>query len=142
MNPLAVLRPALYTALTSPALLLAGADVPVGEYFPGAPGAAYVEIDQPTDTDAGGSAGCRQFSCTALLNVVTQFNSVQVSGNMAETIVSQIHARLRGQVLPMPDGWQCGPGQLEPALQVKETNGEQTLVRRLLRYRWALYYHL
>lgn len=141
MNPLAVLLPALHAALTAPALELAGAAVPVGQYFDVAQAGPYVEIDQPTDTDLSGASLCGPFSCTVLLNVVTQFPARAVSGLPAEALVSQINARLRGQRLPLPAGWDCQPGTLEPGLQLKETDGEQRLVRRLLRYRWNLSFH-
>jgi hypothetical protein len=148
MNPLEHLLPALFLALNSPAkpefelpdkLEWAGQEVPVNEHFDSAQPGHYVEIDQPGDTDAGGAAGCKRYSCTVLLNVVTQFDGV-VTSLPVESLVSQINARLRGQRLTLPEGWDCGPGDVT-ALQVKETDGKRPAVRRLLRYRWDVFYH-
>lgn len=143
MNPLAALLPALYTALTSPALVWAGADVPV--YQPQAPGALaghYVLLTQPTDQDAGGAAGCRQYSCTVALDVVSQFAPGAVSSLPAEHLVSDIHARLRGQRLALGSGWDCQPGRLENEVQLPELDGTTVALRRVLLYRWELFYHL
>lgn len=139
MNPTDVLIPALAAVLQAPPLTVAGVAVPVAEHFATGQAGHYVEIDQPTDTDAGGTATCRRFSVTALLNVVTQFEGVVSSGPVA-ALVDEIHARLRGQRLPLPAGWTCGPGTVEPATQLKEGDGERAAVRRLLRYRWAVEY--
>lgn len=142
MNPLAVLLPALHAKLTSPELLVNGAVVPVKEYFPLNQPGHYVEVTQPTDTDAGGGAHCPQFDCTVLLNVVTQFAGRTITRVPAESIVTQINERLRGQRLALPDGWDCSPGILS-ALQVGVEKPDQLLsIRRLLRYRWTLTYHI
>jgi hypothetical protein len=140
MNPLAVLIPALYTALTSPPLSYAGVEVPVYEHLEGNNAGHYVLLEQPSDADAGGTAGCKHFSCTVLVDVVTQFADV-VSSLPAESIVTQVHERLRGTRLALPDRWDCQPSTVEPATQLKELDGELVAVRRLLRYRWEIYYN-
>lgn len=139
MNPLAYLLPALHAALAG--LTVDGVPVFVGQFVDGNTAGHYVLIDQPTDADAGGSVGCEHFSCTVLLDVVTQFPTDQVNSLAAESLVSQINARLRRQRLALGGQWDCGPGSLEPAVQQRETDGGLTLHRRLLRYRWEVYYH-
>lgn len=139
MNPLAVLIPALYAKLAG--LSYGGQAVPVYEHLPKNSPTHYVLIEQPTDTDAGGSIGCAHYSCTVLLDVVTQFASDVVTSEPAEAIVSQIHARLRRQRLVLPAGWDCQIGLVEPATQLVELDGELLAIRRLLRYRWEVYYH-
>lgn len=143
MNPLAVLLPALYAALTTPALSQGGAAVPVHQHLLVAEAGHYVLISQPTDTDLGGATGCRRFACTVLLDVVTQFADRRVSSVPAEAIVSQVNERLRGRRLNgLLAGWEAGPGELVLSTQLEELEGELLAVRRLLRYRWELYYNL
>lgn len=139
MNPLAVLLPALNTALNTPPLQWAGVNVPATQQLNGNSEGHYVLIDQPTDTDGAGSPGCGRYSCTVLLDVVTQFEPGAVTGRVAEALVSQIHARLRGKALTLPAGWTCGLGRVEPTVQIKELDGEKYAVRRLVRYRWEIY---
>lgn len=141
MNPLAVLLPALDLALHAPPLMLAGLSVPVEQHLLANTAGHYVLITQPTDTDAGGAAGCLHYSCTVLFDVVTQFGTDLVSSQPAEQLVSQIHQRLRGQRLVLPAGWDCQPGSLEPGTQLVEELAGLRIVRRLLRYRWEIYYH-
>ena len=140
MNPLEHLLPAILTALTG--LQVAGVAVPVVEHLQGNTAGHYVLLTQPTDAEAGGAAGCVQDSCTALLDVVTQFRPGAISTLPAESLTSQINTRLRRVRLPLPPGWDCGPGRLLPTLQLTELNGELAAVRRLLRFRWEVYYDL
>lgn len=142
MNPLAVLLPALDVALNAPPLTVGGVNVPVEQRLPANTPGFYVLITQPSDTDAGGATGCEHFSCTVLLDVVTQFRTDQVSGLPAEQLVSQINQRLRRQRLALPAPWDCQPGTLEPGTQPPDELLEGlVVVRRLLRYRWEIYYH-
>jgi len=140
MNPLAVLLPALYAALASPALIWDSQPVRAYEHLPDNIPTHYVLIEQPTDADIGGSRGCQRYSCTVLLDVITQFATDLVSSVPVESLVSQIHERLRGQRLPLPKGWGCAPGVLLLASQLNELDGELLATRRLLRYRWDLTY--
>ena len=140
MNPLEHLIPAILTALAG--LTWGGVAVPVVEHLPGNEARHYVLLTQPTDAEAGGAAGCLQDSCTVLLDVVTQFRSGALSTLPAESLTSQINTRLRRVRLPLPPGWDCGPGLLLPTLQLTELTGELTAVRRLLRFRFEVYYHL
>lgn len=142
MNPLAALLPAIYRALAAPPLMWQGVEVPAGQFVNGNDAANYVLITQPTDTDAGGATGCRHFTCTVLLDVVTQFAKDRLTAAPAEAIVSQLHERLRGKRLVLPAGWDCMPGVLELVSQVEELDGELAAVRRLVRYRWEVYYNL
>lgn len=140
MNPLAVLLPAIHLALTAPPLTWQGVTVPAGQFVRGNSAGYYVLISQPTDADAPGAAGCRHYSCAVLLDVVTQFGKDLLTAAPAEAIVGQLHQRLRGVRLPLPVGWDCMPGVLELVSQVEELDGELAAVRRLVRYRWELYY--
>lgn len=140
MNPLEVLLPALYLALNTPALEWAGQPVPAEQNLPGPTAGHYVLLDQPTDADAGGATSCAHFTCTVLLQVVTQFAADAVSSRAAESLASQIHARLRGQRLDLGAEWDCQPGTVS-TLEAKGLPGELLTVRRLLRYRWEVYHH-
>ena len=139
MNPLEHLLPAILTALTG--LQVAGVAVPVVEHLPGNTAGHYVLLTQPTDAEAGGAAGCLQDSCTVLLDVVTQFRPGAISSLPAESLTTQINARLRRQRLPLPAGWDCGPGLLLPTVQLTELGTELVAVRRLLRFRFEIFYH-
>lgn len=144
MNPLAALLPALYAALATPPLQWQGVTVPVGQFVGPTWDASghYVLLTQPTDTDLGRTAGCWRFTCTVLIDVVTQFGQNALSAAPAEAIVSQVNDRLRGVRLALPLGWDCQPGTMQLASQVEETDGDLVAVRRLLRYRWDVYYNL
>lgn len=139
MNPLEHLLPAILTALAG--LSWAGVAVPVVEHLPGNAAGHYVLLTQPTDADNGGTARCLQDSCTVLLDVVTQFRPGAISTLPAEALTTQINARLRRVSLPLPPGWDCGPGLLLPTVQLTELGPELVAVRRLLRYRFEIYYH-
>jgi hypothetical protein len=141
MNPLAYLLPALLATLKAPPLEWNGAAVKVYQHLPGNEASHYVVIEQPTDADAPGSTGCDHFSCTVLLNVVTQFAEGVATSSVVESLVTQINARLRRKRLELAPGWDCQPGELTPGIELRETDGESILVRRLLRYRWEVYYN-
>lgn len=139
MNPLASLLPALATALAG--LEVEGTPVFVGQFLPANNPGHYVLIEQPTDTDAGGGAECPRFTCTVLLDVVTQFPTDLANSLPVESLVSQIHARLRRKRLALGDNWDCQPGSVEPAIQLRETDGQKLILRRPLRYRWDIRWH-
>jgi hypothetical protein len=139
MNPLADLLPALLLLLNTPALQVEGVDVVAYEHLPGNNAGHYVLVEQPTDSDAGGSTGCEHFSCTVLLNVVTQFEKGVATSSPVESLVTQINSRLRRKELDLGPAWTCGRGTLTPGTELREEDGEFLLVRRLLRYRWEVY---
>lgn len=141
MNPLAYLLPALIALLKAPPLQCDGANVGAYEHLPGNSAGHYVLLEQPTATGAGGAIACRRWSCTALVNVVTQFATDLVSSEPAETLATQVAERVEGQRLVLPAGFDCGPATLELHSELREDDGELLAVRRLLRYRWDVYYN-
>jgi hypothetical protein len=141
MNPLKYLSPALYTRLASPALTVAGVNVPVFEHLSGPEAGHYVLLQQPTHSKLPGAAGCKGWSCTALIDIITQFQPGYVSSEPGDELLDQITDRLEDQRLVIP-GFDCGPATFEPSLQtLDETDGELAAVRRLIRFRWDVYYH-
>lgn len=141
MNPLKHLSPALYARLASPALLLDGVAVPVFEHVPDNYAGHYVLLQQPTHVPAGRARGCQGWSCTALVDVITQFAAEAVSSDPVDELLDQISERLDGEPLALPTGFDCGRATFEPSLEIRETTGERVQVRRLVRYRWQVYYH-
>jgi hypothetical protein len=140
LNPFKHLSPALYARLSN-ALTLAGAVVPVHEHLPGNHAGHYVLLQQPLATRAPGSAGCQAWSCTVLVDVVTQFPTQAISSVPANELADQITELLDFQRLTVP-GYDCGPGLLETLGDAPpESIGELVVVRRLLRYRWQVHYH-
>ena len=140
MNPLKHLSPALYATLSN-ALTLGGALVPVVEHLPGTYAGHYVLLSQTTHVPEGGSQGCYGWSCTALVDIITQFPDSRVSSAPADELLDQIDALLHRQRLPLPANWECGPATFEPSLERRETDGQYPAVRRLVRFRWQVYYH-
>ena len=144
MNPLLHLLPAVYAALSRPALTWAGAPVPAFEHLAQPLAGHYVLLEQPTATGQGGGRQCRQWSCTALVDVVTQFPTDLVSSAPADALADQITDRLEGQALyGLPAGYDCGPAVLELHNELREGGAgvELAAVRRLLRFRWTVYAH-
>lgn len=139
MNPLKHLSPALYARLSN-ALTLDGEAVPVKEHWDGNYPGHYVLLQQPTHVPQGGSAGCKAWSCTALVDVITQFPDA-VSSAPVDELLDQISNLLDGQRLTLPTSWECGPATFEPSQEVNDATGGRTQVRRLVRYRWQVYYH-
>jgi hypothetical protein len=140
MDPLLRLVPAVYAALTSPALEYGSVSVPVYQHLNEPNRGHYVLLTQPTTATRSLNPNCRQWSCTLLLDVVTQFAEGAVSTIPAATIADQILTRLEGQRLSLPDRWDCGPGSVELETQLTEA-GELLALRRLIRLRWEVYYH-
>lgn len=140
MNPLAHLLPALVTLLQAPPLTWDGADVPAEEHLPGNNAGHYVLLTQPTATALSGATGCKQWSCTALLDVVTQFNTDLLDSAPAESIATQVTDRVEGTRLLLPPGFDCGPARLELHSELRDNLGELKSIRRLLRYRWDVFY--
>lgn len=141
MNPLAHLLPALITLLQAPPLTWDGADIVAEEHLPGNNAGHYVLLTQPTATELGGSPGCKQWSCTALLDVVTQFPTDLLDSAPAESIATQLTDRVEGVRLTLPAGFDCGPAQLQLHSELRDDLGELKAIRRLLRYRWEVFYH-
>ncbi|UOR07163.1 hypothetical protein MUN82_08710 [Hymenobacter aerilatus] len=141
MNPLKHLIPTLYTTLTVPPLVYDGVDIKVYEHPDSELREHYVFLQQPTFAPTAGSTGCRAWECTALIDVITQFPADQLSSEPADELADQITNRLDNVALPMPAGWQCGRGITLLGSELREDNGELRAVRRLLRYRWSVYYH-
>ena len=138
MNPLLRLSPAVVAALAG--LGYGGAAVPAGEFFVAQPAGHYVVLDQPTAVEVSGRAACKQWTCTALVDVVTQFPGPALSSAPADALAEQVLVRLQDVALALPAGWQCGPGVLELQSEARETDGARLAVRRLLRLRWAVTY--
>lgn len=141
MNPLAHLLPALITLLQAPPLTWDGADIPAEEHLPGNNAGHYVLLTQPTATALSGASGCKQWSCTALLDVVTQFPTDLLDSAPAESIATQLTDRVEGVRLALPAGFDCGPAQLQLHSELRDDLGELKAIRRLLRYRWEVFYH-
>jgi hypothetical protein len=143
LNPLAVLLPALNATLTAPPLLWQGSPVVVEQHLAGNSKGHYVLIEQPMAVDAGGSTACKRYACTALLDVVTQFRTDRISSRPAEEITSLLMDRLDSRRLALRgEGWECGPSLLEISTPLTEQVGSLVAVRRLLRYRWDVFYHM
>ncbi|GAB2958993.1 hypothetical protein GCM10027048_27730 [Hymenobacter coalescens] len=140
MDPLLRLVPAVHNALTATPLAWGASAVPVYQHLNTPHAGHYVLLTQPTSVTQSLNPSCRRWSCTVLLDVVTQFAEGQVSTIPAATVADQITARLEGQRLLLPAGWDCGPGTLELQTQLTET-GELLALRRLLRLRWDVAYH-
>lgn len=140
MNPLAHLLPALITLLQAPPLTWDGADIAAEEHLPGNNAGHYVLLTQPTATALSGASGCKQWSCTALLDVVTQFPTDLLDSAPAESIATQLTDRVEGVRLALPAGFDCGPAQLQLHSELRDDLGELKAIRRLLRYRWDVFY--
>jgi len=138
MNPLLRLSPAVYAALAG--LAYAGAPVPVAEHLTGSTGGHYVLLEQPTAVKVSGRARCKQWTCTQLVDVVTQFPADAVSSAPADALSDQVLLALDDVRLLLPVGWQCGPGVAELNTEIRETDGALLAVRRLLRLRWDVFY--
>lgn len=151
MDPLTYLLPAVYTALSAPALTVEGASVPVFQHLPEPLAGHYVLLTQPTAVDEGGSADCMGWSCTLLIDVVTQFPTRAIntipSQQLAAAILERLHRAADGirPRLTLPDAWDCGPASLvlNQGLDDPAAPGQQLFAyRRLIRLRWPVYYHV
>lgn len=146
MDPLQHLLPAVYTALTAPTLAVDGTDVPVFQHLFEPRAGHYVLLSQPTAVDEGGSAACLGWSCTLLIDVVTQFRTRAIDTIPAAQLASAILARLHRQrlVFTAPE-WDCGPAALvlNQGLDDPAAPGQELFAyRRLIRLRWTVYYHV
>lgn len=140
MNPLARLSPALFTALSG--LVYDSVDVPVYEHSPTAEDAYYILLINPKIVDTSGRASCRQWLCEIVIKVMTQFASDAVSGEPSDDLTEAILARLEGYRLPLPDRWDCLPGQLVSGDdEASDADQEQRVVLRRLRFQWLVTHH-
>jgi hypothetical protein len=140
MNPLARLSPALYTALSG--LAVVGVPVPVYEHSVPADTRFYVLLSEPAILASGGRPGCRSWRCEVVVQVITRFASDTMSSVPANEVAEQVLLRLDGVALPLPEHWQCMPGQLLPIDDgpTPAADMPQQVVRRL-RLRWEVYCH-
>lgn len=139
MNPLLRLSPAVYAALSG--LAYAGVPVPAVEFLAAPTAGHYVLLEQPTAVEVSGRARCKQWTCTLVVDVVTQFAGDLLSSGPADALSEQVLVALQDVALPLPEaGWQCSAGTLELSTELRETDGALKAVRRLLRLRWTLTY--
>lgn len=138
MQPLEALLPAIITQLTTPPLVLEGEEI--GVYEHNAEGTRYVLVNQPTANRAGGSAGCKVWDCTVLLDCVTLFAPEAVSSGPADALASLVVDRLDEVVLPLAGGFQMGTADVDTVQGINDAfDGEQTDVHRYVRMRFQLY---
>lgn len=151
MDPLRHLLPAVYQALSATPLAVGGASVPVFQHLPKPQGGHYVRLHQPRAPQAAGASSCYEWSCTLLVDVVTQFPTTAIdtipAGDIADQILTRLHRDEDGQrpVLPLPTGWQCGPATVELNEGLDEPaapGNELAAYRRLIRLRWPVFYHV
>lgn len=139
MNPLAYLRPAVYAALTSPALVLDGATVSVKAYGAGE-GSAYVLLPPAQDTanKTNTNPRCQQWECTLLVDAVTLHPNTQLSVARADALADLLSARLDGNRLPLPQGLQVTRAAVENVNGADDSDGEQVDIHRYLRVRYSI----
>ncbi len=139
MNPLLRLLPALYTRLSG--LEVAGEAVPVYQHLDKPTAGHYVLIENARATKGPGMSGCLQWSCTAQITVITQFiQKRRVSSVPANTIADVITTLLDDKRLDLSE-YDCQPARLELNDELPRDLTELVKVRRVLRYRWEVYYH-
>lgn len=137
MNPQRYLIPAVLDALLEGGPLPGGALVT--EFQPGA-ATAYVLISQPTVADLPGTAGCRMWSCTLLLDCVTLCEPEAISAVLCDELADEVLGRLQGQPLALGGGLRLnGRATLELLSGAADFDQEQVDVHRYLRMRFSLY---
>lgn len=142
MNPLKYLRPAVYAALTTPALELAGESVPVLAY--GATDAtAYVLLPPAQDTASPTSASrsCKGWSCTLLVDVVTLNKTAELSVARADALAELVSERLDGVRLVLEGDMQISQATVEQVNGGESYDGEKVDIHRYLRLRYQVYYN-
>lgn len=139
LDPQFALYTALYSALTTPPLLLDSAPFPVYTHVQREQ-YDYLLISQPTANTSGGSAGCTAYDCTVLLSVYTSFPVAgQVSELPAYDLSSQVLSRLLYQRIPLPLGLSMSPVELAQATTVQDSDDSRVYVMRHLRLRFSVY---
>lgn len=141
MNPLAVLRPAVYAALTSPALELGSVVVPVVAYGLPAGTGPYILSDpaQDTSTEAAAARSCKQWECTLLLDMVTLHQVGAISVAKADELAVLASDRLSDVLLPLANGYRMMSAKVEQINGGNDFDGEKADVHRYLRLRYLVY---
>ena len=144
MNPLRYLRPAVYAALTSPAVVLAGgATVPVRAYGSG-PELVYLLLSPDQDTQNLTLAGraCDQWDCTLLVDVVTLHANGALSVALADEAADAVTQHLHRNRLALPAGLQILRATVESMNGGSALDGEQVDIHRYLRVRYTIAYSI
>ncbi|SDY97571.1 hypothetical protein [Hymenobacter psychrophilus] len=137
MNPQRYLIPAVLDALTQGGPLPGGALVT--EFQPGG-ASAYVLVTQPTVADLPGTAACRMWSATLLLDCVTLSEPESISAVLCDELADAVLGRLQGAALPMGGGLQLsGRATLELLTSGADFDTEQIDIHRYLRMRFTIY---
>ena len=143
MNPLRYLRPAVYAALTSPAVVLvSGVMVPVRAYGRGTE-AAYILLnpDQDTCNSTIDSPRCQQWDCTLLVDVVTLHASGTLSTALADEVADAVADHLHHNRFTLPAGLQLLAAKVESVSGGSGLDGEQVDIHRYLRLRYTVAYN-
>ena len=143
MNPLRYLRPAVYAALTSPAVVLAdGAVLPVRAYGGGTE-AVYLLLNPDQDTQNLTLSGprCQQWDCTLLVDVVSLHASTVLSVAEADEAADVVADHLHQNRFALPAGLQVLRARVETVNGGSELDGEQVDIHRYLRLRYSLAYN-
>ena len=143
MNPLRYLRPAVYAALTSPAVVLAsGVTVPVRAYGRGTE-AAYILLnpDQDTCNITLDGLRCQQWDCTLLVDVVTLHASTLLTVADADEAADAVADHLHHNRFTLPAGLQILTAKVDSFNGGSGLDGEQVDIHRYLRLRYSLAYN-
>ena len=144
MNPLRYLRPAVYAALTSPAVVLeSGVSVPVRAYGRGME-AVYILLnpDQDTCNKTLDGRACKQWDCTLLVDVVTLHRNGELSVALADEAADAVSAHLDNARLALPAGLQILRATVENINGGSQLDGEQVDIHRYLRVRYTIAYSI
>ena len=144
MNPLRYLRPAVYAALTSPAVVLAsGVTVPVRAYGRSTdPVSILLSPEQDTCNSTLDSPRCQQWDCTLLVDVVTLHASTLLSIAEADEAADVVADHLHQNRFALPAGLQILRARVESVNGGSGLDGEQVDIHRYLRLRYSLAYNV
>lgn len=138
-DPASALRTAVFAALTSPALLLDSVAVPVvGPVASATQAAPYVVLSSQTATGGQVAESCIAQEVTLLIDVVTAFVGGHVSTAPADAIAAQIVPRLSAAGLVIGT-YEVISRQLALSETLTELTSTETVVRRLMRFRYTLF---
>jgi Protein of unknown function (DUF3168) len=140
-DPQLPLQQAVYAALAD--LVALDQTIAVYEFAPTGAPTPYVLITQQTVTPTTGSAGCRVWRCSWLLDVVTSFPAKnQVSSLPAARITEAVLERLENQRLPLAGEFQMGPIELQTTSMLTDNPTQETVdVHRYLRLQTLVEQH-
>lgn len=143
MNPLRYLRPAVFAALTSPAVELDGAVVPV-KAFGEAEADVYVLLDpnQDTSNTTLRTRACRRWDCTLLVDVVTRNKNNRLSVEVADEVADLVSERLDNLRMELPSSLMVESATVETILGGGNLDGEQVDIHRYLRLRYTINHDL